>query len=458
MLRPHASVFVMGKRQRWHCRRSQFARSIIGILSELHWQNAVGGYRLCFCERIRTARKCWDGIRMEGPYCWRPPNYWFSGKYPATFGSNVEQGDNEHIPTLESLKKFIPADKLWPDQRHLVHARRGVGRKFHAVQYPKRQWNNRYGPSTNVEDFVRKAQLAHYENTRAQFENLAASGWATHKMVGYWMLNSHWPSFYGNIIDYYLKSGRPLLRREERSAPALGGFRLLCDRRQQPGPNHRFQSNSRRRARPARSRAHLRSRWQGARRPFQQRASPVPFNGATQVMTLPRYPESSPVFFVRCQLFDDSRKTRRGQHLLAIAERRRPRREKDMTIIMTLRQDKWADMTALNTMPPVAVEIEPDANEDWQGEPRHHPFAQSLRAHRFFRAGHYFRRSAMATKSCRSYTTTITLPSFPAKPPRFTERFGKASSPAGSNSKDTILLQLPCLSIKRIFMMTMNKK
>ena len=67
--------------------------------------------------------------------------------------------------------------------------------------------NRRYGPSTNVEDFVRKAQLAHYENTRAQFENFAATGWANHKMVRYWMLNSHWPSFYGNIIDYYLSPG-----------------------------------------------------------------------------------------------------------------------------------------------------------------------------------------------------------------------------------------------------------
>ena len=51
---------------------------------------------------------------MEGPYSWRPPTYWFSGKYAASRGSCAEQGDNEHIPTYESLKKFIPADKLWP--------------------------------------------------------------------------------------------------------------------------------------------------------------------------------------------------------------------------------------------------------------------------------------------------------------------------------------------------------
>ncbi len=55
--------------------------------------------------------------------------------------------------------------------------------------------------------FANKAQLAHYESTRAQFETFAANGWASHKMTIYWMLNSHWPSFYGNIFDYYLRPG-----------------------------------------------------------------------------------------------------------------------------------------------------------------------------------------------------------------------------------------------------------
>ena len=34
-------------------------------------------------------------------------------RYDARIGRRT-LGDNEHIPTLESLKKFIPADKLWP--------------------------------------------------------------------------------------------------------------------------------------------------------------------------------------------------------------------------------------------------------------------------------------------------------------------------------------------------------
>ena len=204
MLRPHASVFVWANgsdglppdsiRQEYH-----------RILSELRWQNAMVDTVSSFAKDANGER-LWDGIRMEGPYCWRPPNYWFSGKYPAACGATIEQGDNEHIPTLESLKKFIPADKLWPiNDTWFMHAGAWGGNSTLAnIQLAL---NHRYGPSTNVEEFVRKAQLAHYENTRAQFENFAASGWATHKMVAYWMLNSHWPSFYGNLIDYYLSPG-----------------------------------------------------------------------------------------------------------------------------------------------------------------------------------------------------------------------------------------------------------
>jgi exo-1,4-beta-D-glucosaminidase len=73
-------------------------------------------------------------------------------------------------------------------------------------------------------------------------------------------------------------------------------------------------------------------------------------------LSLPRYPESSPIFFVRCQLFDDSGK------LLVDNTYWQSQKDDDLgarghDMVMTLRQDKWADMTALNTMPPAAVEI-----------------------------------------------------------------------------------------------------
>jgi exo-1,4-beta-D-glucosaminidase len=353
MLRPHASVFVWANgsdglppesiRQEYH-----------RLISELHWHNASVDTVSSFAKDEKGDR-VWDGIRMEGPYCWRPPNYWFSGKYPAACGSTVEQGDNEHIPTLESLKKFIPADKLWPiNDTWFMHAGAWGGNSTLAnIQLAL---DRRYGPSANVEDFVRKAQLAHYENTRAQFENWAASSWATHKMVAYWMLNSHWPSFYGNLIDYYLSPGgayygakkglRPLSVAFDYYATGDNSQAGIIVFNQTPGDVSGL-----------RVRVRVYDLDGKVRDDRSTNGIAVPFNGATQVMALPRYPESSPVFFVRCQLFDASGKP--------VVENTYWQSQKDDDLgarghdmVMTLRQDKWADMTALNSMPPVTVETE----------------------------------------------------------------------------------------------------
>jgi len=74
-------------------------------------------------------------------------------------------------------------------------------------------------------------------------------------------------------------------------------------------------------------------------------------------MLLPRYAECSPVFFVRCQLFDDSGK------LLVDNTYWKSQKDDDLgprtnDIYMTLKQEKWSDMTALNNMPAGNVEIE----------------------------------------------------------------------------------------------------
>src|SRR6185503_1222498 len=115
-------------------------------------------------------------------------------------------GDNEIIPPFESLKKFIPADKLWPiNDTWYFHA--GATKGNNRLANIQRVIEKRYGPAHSAEEFAAKAQLAHYENARAQFEDFGANGWADHKMTIYWMLNNHWPSFFGHLFDYYLKPG-----------------------------------------------------------------------------------------------------------------------------------------------------------------------------------------------------------------------------------------------------------
>jgi exo-1,4-beta-D-glucosaminidase len=387
MLRPHASVFVWANgsdglppepiRQEYH-----------RVVSELHWQNATVDTVSSFAKGTNGDR-IWDGIRMEGPYCWRPPNYWFSGKYPATFGSAIEQGDNEHIPTLESLKKFIPADKLWPiNDTWFMHA--GAWGGNCTLANIQLALTHRYGLSTNVEDFVRKAQLAHYENTRAQFENVAASGWATHKMVGYWMLNSHWPSFYGNLIDYYLSPGGAYYGAKKGLRPLSVVFDYYAT-----GDNSQARiiafNQTAGDVQGLRVRVRVYDLDGKVRDDRSTNGIAVSFNGATQVMALPRYPESSPVFFVRCQLFDGAGKL--------VVENTYWQSQKDDDLgarghdmVMTLRQDKWADMTALNTMPPVTFETE--ATQTKIGKESH----VTIRLHNPSEHIAFFERATISTK------------------------------------------------------------
>ena len=204
MLRSHPSAFVWANASDGRPPQ-KVMDDYHQILRDLHWQNAivdtVSSYAI-----DADGKRLWDGIQMAGPYTWRPPAYWFSGRYRAARGASAEQGDNEHIPPFASLQEFIPPDKLWPINDYW---------KFHAGSNPGNSAltniqlaiNRRYGPSGSAYEFARKAQLAHYEATRAQFESFAALGWAGHKMTMYWMLNSHWPSFFGNIFDYYLRPG-----------------------------------------------------------------------------------------------------------------------------------------------------------------------------------------------------------------------------------------------------------
>jgi exo-1,4-beta-D-glucosaminidase len=321
------------------------------ILAGLHWQNATVDTVSSFAKDAQGER-LWNGIHMEGPYSWRPPTYWFSGKYPASRGSCAEQGDNEHIPTFESLKKFIPAEKLWPiNDTWYFHSGANPGNNL--LTTIQQALDQRYGPSNGAEEFARKAQLAHYENTRAQFEAFAGDGWANHKMTIYWMLNSHWPSFFGNIFDYYLSPGgayygakaglRPLSVVFDSYATGDHNQAKITVVNQTPTP----QNNLRVRVRVY----DLQGKLRGDR---QAENLQVDSGGAVQAMTLPRFSDASDVFFVRCQLLASDGKL--------LAENVYWQSQKDDDVgehdsAFGLKPASWADMTSLNTMPKVPLEL-----------------------------------------------------------------------------------------------------
>jgi exo-1,4-beta-D-glucosaminidase len=348
-LRQHPSVFI------WSNASDGLPPSAVratyrGILSDLHWQNAVVD-TVSSLATDANGDRIWDGIQMAGPYSWRPPSYWFSGRYAATAGATAEQGDNENIPPLASLKKFIPADKLWPfNDTWWFHA--GSNPKNAALTSIRQAILRRYGPSDSVEEFALKAQVAEYEATRAQFESFAANGWDTHKMTIYWMLNNHWPSFFGHIFDYYLRPGGTYFGAKKGLRPlsvvfdsyATGDEAKVSVVNQTSDDVHGL-----------RTRVRIYD-LQGNMR-YDRVANDIEVRSgeAEQALTLPKISGSS-VFFVRCELFDQSgRKV--TDNVYWQSQRPDDVGEPINDWAFELRQTSWADMTALNYMPPAPLQI-----------------------------------------------------------------------------------------------------
>ncbi len=323
------------------------------ILSELHWQNATVD-TVSSLARDGNGQPIWDGIQMAGPYSWRPPSYWFSGRYAATRGATAEQGDNENIPPLASLKKFLPADELWPiNDTWFFHA--GSDPRNAVLTSIRRAIMARYGPSESVEEFAAKAQLAEYESTRAQFEAFAASGWDTHKMTIYWMLNNHWPSFFGHLFDYYLRPGGAYFGAKKGLRPLSVVFdSYATGDRSQANVSVVNQSADTASGLRARVRVYdLQGNVRYDRDAADLRVAP---GGVAHAFTLPRIAGASSVFFVRCELFDQAGKTV-AENVYWQSQRPDDVGDPVNDFAFELRQSSWADMTALNYMKQTPLQI-----------------------------------------------------------------------------------------------------
>ncbi|MFN8089000.1 MAG: glycoside hydrolase [Mycobacterium sp.] len=352
MLRSHASVFVWANGS-----DGRPPAEVLGwyhrILTDLHWQNAIVD-TVSSLNRDSDGKALWDGIQMAGPYSWRPPSYWFSGRYSAARGSSAEQGDNEHIPPFPSLKKFIPPDKLWPiNDTWYFHA--GSGPQNSNLTNVQRVINRRYGYSTGAEMFANKAQLAHYEATRAQFEAFAANGWDSHKMTIYWMLNSHWPSFFGNLFDYYLRPGGSYYGAKKGLRPLSVVFDSYAT-----GNHRQAKVTVVNQTVDAKKDMRVRVRTYDLSGKLRDDRSAddigVDAGGSVQAMTLPPGPPDSPVFFVRCELLDHSGRVVAENvywQSRQVDDVGPPANDAAFDSI----QASWADMTALNYMPKVPLTV-----------------------------------------------------------------------------------------------------
>ena len=353
MLRSHSSAFLWSNGS--DGRPPEPLRSDYhAILQQLHWQNAVvdtdgNG------NKDAQDHQLWDGIGMEGVDRWHPPSYWFDPKYPASGGSTAEYGDNEVIPPYESLKKFIPKDKLWPPNEFwYFHA--GAHEGANQLTTIRQVVERRYGSSSSAEEFARKAQLAHYETTRAQFEDWAANGWATHKIEMYWMLNNHWPSFFGHLFDYYMEPGGGYYGAKKALRPLSVVFDYYASRDHRHA-NISITNQTSTEQHGLRVRVRIYDLMGKVRYDQEIANRVVEAQGVAVAFSIPRVKNLTPAYFVRCELFDVT-----GMRIVdnvywqstTLDDFGNPAHDDDDFVYS---QASWSDFKALNSMPKVLLEV-----------------------------------------------------------------------------------------------------
>jgi len=173
-------------------------KAYLQVLKETSWPNPIVS-----SASQTPADSGPSGVKMTGPYDYVPPSYWLiDTKHGGAYGFNTETSPGPAIPTPNSLKKFIPADHLWPiDEIWNFHS--GSSR-FKTLENYNAALSAEYGPPADLDDYNRKSQAMAYDGERAMFEAYSRNKYTSTGVIQ-WMLNNAWPSLIWHLYDYNLE-------------------------------------------------------------------------------------------------------------------------------------------------------------------------------------------------------------------------------------------------------------
>ena len=145
-----------------------------------------------------------SGTKMEGPYEYVGPDYWYiDKKYGGNYGFNTETGVGLNMPQYESVERMVGKENMWPLNKMWDMHCTTSGSDMNSTRQAQEVATALYGTPTDAADFIRKAQALDYDATRSMFEAFR-SNVPTATGIVQWMLNSAWPSFYWQLYDWYL--------------------------------------------------------------------------------------------------------------------------------------------------------------------------------------------------------------------------------------------------------------
>ncbi|AXC14159.1 Beta-galactosidase [Acidisarcina polymorpha] len=177
-------------------------KTYLDVESQTRWPNPI----LSSATQAPTTVTGKSGVKMTGPYDYVAPSYWLTdaNRYGGAYGFNTETSPGPAIPTLSSLKKFIPASNIWPpDDIWSLHY---GGEGFKKLTVYNEALEASYGPAKDLDDYLRVSQTMAYTGERAMFEAYGRNKYTSTGVIQ-WMLNNAWPSMIWHLYDYYLDAG-----------------------------------------------------------------------------------------------------------------------------------------------------------------------------------------------------------------------------------------------------------
>ncbi len=68
-----------------------------------------------------------SGVKMQGPYDYEPPVYWYGDRDGGAFGFATEIGTGKTLPSVEDMRRMLGDDHLWPqDNVWTQHSQAGL--------------------------------------------------------------------------------------------------------------------------------------------------------------------------------------------------------------------------------------------------------------------------------------------------------------------------------------------
>ena len=145
-----------------------------------------------------------SGAKMMGPYEYVCPDYWYlDTARGGNFGFNTETSSGMNIPQIESLRRMLPEEDLWPVGEGWDKVCTSAAEYFNSPEPALRAVRGCFGEPESLERFVKGYHVLDYDATRAMFEAFRC-GVPKATGIVQWMLNSAWPSVYWQLYDWYL--------------------------------------------------------------------------------------------------------------------------------------------------------------------------------------------------------------------------------------------------------------